>query len=202
MVTHPKVVWWLQVGLENKQPSSSFSKINKQIFRLLIFYKLSRFLDDEICDIYNKISEKGEKRANALCWSCSLRLKKDSVYIFGQLYPEITDNSFSIKPSIPEKMSLCSVSALAGSDPKVPIFSRAVISVSFSAMRLMRLARRLFCLTVSSTRLSSTFSARPERTSATDESPVNLMRLASRRFSSLSFLTMASANPVLKGSSS
>ena len=101
------------------------------------------------------------------------------------------------------KMSSCSV----GADefpfpPNVPIFSRAVMSVSFSAMRLIRLARRLFCLTVSSTRLSSTFSARPAKTSATEESPVNLIRLASRLFSSLSFFTIASANPVLNGSSS
>jgi hypothetical protein len=100
------------------------------------------------------------------------------------------------------KMSNCSTLAFSFSFPKVPIFSRAVTSVSFSAMRLMRLARLLFCLTVSSTSSLSTLSAFPVKTSATFDKPVNLIRLASRRFSSFPFLTISSAKPVLNGSSS
>ena len=39
-------------------------QINKQIFRLLIYYKLSRFLDDEICDNYNELSKKLAKSSH------------------------------------------------------------------------------------------------------------------------------------------
>ena len=48
----------------------------------------------------------------------------------------------------------------------------------------------------------STLSLLPVRTSATDERPTNLMRLASFRFSTLSLCTISSAKLVLKGSSS